>query len=204
MKRLVFSAIVSIVALSLFAQNNRPNFNQADVQRTQQHWFQQGTNQQQPRSNVGNANNNRGQRFSIDEYRKRQKDFFTKRANLTEQEAEKFFPVYNELQQKKMQINHQSRQDAVRQQQPLSEEECLKAIDALADAQIRIAQLEKEYLEKFKKILPASKILAIQRAEDQFNSELVKEMQRSRPNTPATNRPSANMPQGNRQPAARQ
>jgi 2,3-bisphosphoglycerate-independent phosphoglycerate mutase len=103
-----------------------------------------------------------------------------------------------------MQINHQSRQDAVRQQQPLSEEECLKAIDALADAQIRIAQLEKEYLEKFKKILPASKILAIQRAEDQFNSELVKEMQRSRPNIPATNRPSANMPQGNRPPAARQ
>ncbi len=198
MKRLVFSAIVSFVVLSLFAQNNRPNFNQADVQRTQQHWFQQGTNQQQPRPNVGNANNNGGQRFSIDEYRKRQKDFFTKRANLTEQEAEKFFPVYNELQQKKMQINHQSRQAAVRQQQPLNEEECLKAIDALADAEIRIAQLEKEYLEKFKKILPASKILAIQRAEDQFNSELVKEMQRSRPNTPATNRPSANMPQGNR------
>ena len=203
MKRLFFSAIISVVVLSVFAQNYRPNFNQADVQRTQQHWFQQGTNQQQHRPNVSN-NSNRGQRFSIDEYRKRQKEFFTKRANLTEQEAEKFFPVYNELQQKKMQINHQSRQDAVRQQQPLSEEECLKAIDALADAQIRIAQLEKEYLEKFKKILPASKILAIQRAEDQFNSELVKEMQRSRPNIPATNRPSANMPQGNRPPAARQ
>lgn len=198
MKRLFFSAIISVVVLSVFAQNYRPNFNQADVQRTQQHWFQQGTNQQQHRPNVSSTSN-RGQRFSIDEYRKRQKEFFTKRANLTEQEAEKFFPVYNELQQKKMQINHQSRQDAVRQQQPLSEEECLKAIDALADAQIRIAQLEKEYLEKFKKILPASKILAIQRAEDQFNSELVKEMQRSRPNIPATN-----MPQGNRQPAARQ
>ena len=203
MKRLFFSAIISVVVLSVFAQTYRPNFNQADVQRTQQHWFQQGTNQQQHRPNVSNTSN-RGQRFSIDEYRKRQKEFFTKRANLTEQEAEKFFPVYNELQQKKMQINHQSRQDAVRQQQPLSEEECLKAIDAFADAQIRIAQLEKEYLEKFKKILPASKILAIQRAEDQFNSELVKEMQRSRPNIPATNRPSANMPQGNRPPAARQ
>lgn len=203
MKRLFFSAIISVVVLSVFAQNYRPNFNQADVQRTQQHWFQQGANQQQQRPNVSNTSN-RGQSFSIDEYRKRQKEFFTKRANLTEQEAEKFFPVYNELQQKKMQINHQSRQDAVRQQQPLSEEECLKAIDALADAQIRIAQLEKEYLEKFKKILPASKILAIQRAEDQFNSELVKEMQRSRANIPATNRPSANMPQGNRPPAARQ
>ena len=41
MKRLFFSAIISVVVLSVFAQNYRPNFNQADVQRTQQHWFQQ-------------------------------------------------------------------------------------------------------------------------------------------------------------------
>ena len=54
MKRLFFSAIISVVVLSVFAQNYRPNFNQADVQRTQQHWFQQGTNQQQHRPNVSN------------------------------------------------------------------------------------------------------------------------------------------------------
>lgn len=184
MKQLFSSILLSIITITVYCQNPVQGFNQADVRRTQQQWFQQGTNQQQPRPNVGNANNNGGQRFSIDEYRKRQKEFFTKRANLTEQEAEKFFPVYNELQQKKMQINHQSRQEAVRQQQPLNEEECLKAIDALADAQIRIAQLEKEYLEKFKKILPASKILKIQQAEDQFNSEMIKNIQNNRNNQP--------------------
>lgn len=187
MKRLVFSVIISFVALTVLAQNNRPNFNQAEAQRTQQQWFQQSGNQQkqqQPSTNY----HNRGQRFSPAEYWKKQKDFFTKRANLTEEEANKFFPLYNELQQKKMQINHQSRQNAVKLEQPISEENCMKTIDALADAQIQIAQLEKEYLEKFKKILPASKILKIQMAEDQFNSELIKEMQQNR----NTNKPTGN------------
>lgn len=191
MKRFIFSAIILIAASTLFAQDNRPNFNQADAHRTQQQWFQQGNNQQ--KQQPATYHHNRGQRFSPAEYWKKQKEFFTKRANLTEEEAAKFFPLYNELQQKKMQINHQSRQNAVREQQQMSEADCLKTIDALADAQIRIAQLEKEYLEKFKKVLPASKILKIQMAEDQFNSELIKEMQQNRASQSKTNnRPTTN------------
>ena len=191
MKRFIFSAIIIIAASTLFAQDNRPSFNQADAHRTQQQWFQQGNNQQKQQPTT--YHHNRGQRFSPAEYWKKQKEFFTKRANLTEEEAAKFFPLYNELQQKKMQINHQSRQNAVREQQQMSEADCLKTIDALADAQIQIAQLEKEYLEKFKKVLPASKILKIQMAEDQFNSELIKEMQQNRASQSKTNnRPTTN------------
>ena len=62
----------------------------------------------------------------------------------------------------------------------ISEEQSLKAIDAKADANIRIAELEKEYLQKFKEVLPASKILKIQNAEEQFNSQILKDIQQSR------------------------
>ncbi|MBR6371177.1 MAG: hypothetical protein IKS24_08910, partial [Bacteroidaceae bacterium] len=61
-----------------------------------------------------------------------------------------------------------------------SEEQSLKAIDAIAETNIKIAELEKEYLQKFKKVLPASKILKIQNAEEQFNSQILKDIQQSR------------------------
>lgn len=164
MKRLLFTALTVMFALSANAQE----VNKEEAQRTQQQWFQQNNR----------PNNNRGNRFSPSEYWKKQRDFFTSRANLTDDEASKFFPLYNELQQKKMQINHQTRQQAMKPHgTQLTEEEATKFIDALAEAEIRIANLEKEYLQRFKEILPATKILKIQMAEDQFNSELIKEMQ---------------------------
>ena len=62
----------------------------------------------------------------------------------------------------------------------MSQEQCLKAIDAKAEANIKIAALEKEYLQKFKEILPASKILKVQNAEEQFNSQILKDIQQTR------------------------
>jgi Mg2+ and Co2+ transporter CorA len=119
--------------------------------------------------------------FSPAEYAKQQREFFTKNAELTQEEADAFFPIYNELQQKKREINRQIRM-TMRQEggAQISEEQSLKAIDAKADANIRIAELEKEYLQKFKEVLPASKILKIQNAEEQFNSQILKDIQQSR------------------------
>ena len=119
--------------------------------------------------------------FSPAEYAKQQRDFFTKNAQLTQEEADAFFPIYNELQQKKREINRQIR-ITMRQEggAQISEEQSLKAIDAKADANIRIAELEKEYLKKFKEVLPATKILKVQNAEEQFNSQILKDIQQSR------------------------
>jgi hypothetical protein len=61
-----------------------------------------------------------------------------------------------------------------------SEEQSLKAIEAQAETNIKIAELEKEYLKKFKEVLPASKILKVQNAEEQFNSQILKDIQQSR------------------------
>lgn len=129
------------------------------------------------------------QYFSPEEYRERQQKFLTEKSGLTEDECAKFFPIYFELQQKKNEINANSRQTIAnrRNSGPLTDEDCTKLIDNLADANIKIAQLEKEYLEKFKKVVPASKLLRIQIAEKQFGSEMLKEMQRPMPATGGIN-----------------
>ena len=61
-----------------------------------------------------------------------------------------------------------------------TEDQARKTLDVIAETNLKIAQLEKEYLEKFKEVLPASKILKVQNAEDQFNSQILKDIQQSR------------------------
>ena len=145
-----------LLTLSVSAQNRRPNGNP-------------------------NGNPNASGQFSPAEYAQQQREFFTRNAELTQEEADAFFPIYNELQQKKRELNRETRR-IMRQEggaEP-SEEQCLKAIEARAETNIKIAELEKEYLKKYKEVLPASKILKVQNAEEQFNSQILKDIQQSR------------------------
>ena len=170
----ILTIICLMLTLSVSAQNQQPNMQRPNAPQRQGWGQRQNSQQNQP------APNRSGQ-FSPAEYAKQQQEFFTKNAELTPAEAEAFFPVYNELQQKKRELNREIRR--IMRQEPgtqVSEEQSLKAIDAQADANIKIAELEKEYLQKFKKILPASKILKIQNAEEQFNSQILKDIQQSR------------------------
>ena len=65
-----------------------------------------------------------------------------------------------------------------------TEEDCNEMIDALADVKIECATLEKEYLQKFKEILPAKKLMRVQMAEDRFQRELLRGMQQGRGKKP--------------------
>lgn len=172
MKKLIVF-LIGIIALSpAFCQNTQGNPQRWGFQQRQT-WQRNSTPQQQTP--------NRSGQFSPTEYWNQQKAFFTERAGLTEDEANAFFPLYNELQQKKRELNRETRR-IMRQEggAATSEEQSLKAIDAIAETNIKIAELEKEYLQKFKKVLPASKILKVQNAEEQFNSQILKDIQQSR------------------------
>lgn len=124
---------------------------------------------------------NRSGSFSAQEYWKRKHEFLTEKACLTDGEKDAFFPLYDELYQKKHELNRKVRQQNQAVQKSCNnEEECLKALDLIAETNVRIAKLEKEYLEKFKLILPASKLLRIQNADDEFNSTILKDIQKSK------------------------
>lgn len=170
--------ICLMMALSVSAQSQQSNVQRFGSQQQQRQggWGQWHNRSTQPVQQTPN----RSDQFSAAEYWKQQKAFFTEKADLTEEEANAFFPLYNELQQKKRdlsrEIRHIMRQGGVQSSEELS----LKAIDAQAETNIKIAELEKEYLQKFKKILPASKILKVQNAEEQFNSQILKDIQQSR------------------------
>lgn len=116
-------------------------------------------------------------RFSPEEYAKKQQTFITEFAKLMPQEADAFFPLYFEFQQNKWKINKEARKKIKWEKgvEP-TEEEWKEFVNAKAEAKIKIAKLEKSYIEKYLQILPARKILDIQRAEDAFQKDIIKKM----------------------------
>lgn len=120
----------------------------------------------------------RRQRMTPKEFQTKQKEYIAQHAGLTKEESAAFFPLYYELQNKKHEANRRVwKQARAVKPHERTEEECNEMIDALADVKIECATLEKEYLQKFKEILPAKKLMRVQMAEDRFQRELLRGMQ---------------------------
>lgn len=109
--------------------------------------------------------------------------FFTKRLNLTSQEAEKFWPVYNEYQDNKNKIQLE-RQEINRNfnlnELNMSDRELTEAGDRFVSLEVRQASLAQEFHNKIKTILSPVKILRLYQAENQYRQQLLKELQERR------------------------
>ena len=116
-------------------------------------------------------------RFSQQEFQEHQRKFISEQAKLTQEEADAFFPLFFELQKKKQEINKASREKAgLKRGERPTEEMCILMVNDRADAKVKIAQLEKEYIALYLKAIPAEKILHIQFAEERFQREILKKM----------------------------
>lgn len=109
--------------------------------------------------------------------------FFTKRLNLTSQEAEKFWPVYNEFQdnKNKIQLERQELNRNFNQNElNMNEREMIEAGDKLVGMELREAALAQEFHNKIKTVLPPVKVLRLYQAENQYRLQLLKELQERR------------------------
>jgi len=109
--------------------------------------------------------------------------FFTKRLNLTSQEAEKFWPVYNEYQDNKNKIQLERQELNINFNQNelnLSEREMIEAGDKLVSLEVREAALAQGFHNKIKIILSPVKVMRLYQAENQYRLQLLKELQERR------------------------
>lgn len=115
--------------------------------------------------------------FSKEEFRARQESYLTEKAELTKEEAAKFFPIYFELQDRKKAINDEGWRQIRKGKDPkTTESEYEQIVDNIVKARIEADKLDLEYLQKFKKILSAKKIYKLQRAEMKFHRDILKIM----------------------------
>jgi hypothetical protein len=100
--------------------------------------------------------------------------FITQKLNLTADESQKFWPVYNEYQDKLRAARQEFRkQSAVF----TTDKEAQDYLDAELLLKQREFNLYKEYYEKIKKTIPIKKVAELRQAEEEFKKELLKQLQ---------------------------
>lgn len=118
--------------------------------------------------------------FTKEEFRAKQEAYLMQKAEITQEEAAKFFPVYFELQDRKKAVNDKAWEQARKGKYPkTSDAEYEQIIEGIVKARIEADKLDLEYLQRFKKILSPKKIYKLQRAEIRFHRDILKIMHQS-------------------------
>ena len=134
-------------------------------------------------ASVAQENNNAREKrpFSPEEFQAKQRAFIAEKAGLTAEEADAFFPIFFELQKKKFEIEHNARKETRKPRgEKMTEEECREYVYKMADIKIEIAKLEREYTDKYLKVLMPCKLHKVIHTERAFQRHLMKEMIKSR------------------------
>jgi len=104
--------------------------------------------------------------------------FFTSKLDLSPAEAQSFWPVYNEYEKKRFDIQrqiHDFERMSDEAYAKLSESEIVKMTNNYIELFEREASLRKEYHNQFLKILPQKKVLLMYRTENEFRGHMIRE-----------------------------
>lgn len=106
--------------------------------------------------------------------------FLTTELDLSSQESENFWPLFNTYDNKQFEIRHQKMKafksklnnDALNK---MSEKDATAFLNQIEAADEELFLLRKKFSKSLRTILPASKILKLRKAEDDFNRKLLQQ-----------------------------
>lgn len=107
--------------------------------------------------------------------------YLTEQLELTSREAQKFWPIYNEFEEKEQKLrkeNYSKRKET--DVQSLSEEEASNMIEAMISMDKKKQELRETFIKDLQKILSNKKIITMKIAEDQFNKKMFEEYKKRR------------------------
>lgn len=129
-----------------------------------------------------NAQERRGGNPEMFEKIKAEKiSFFTSKLDLTPSEAQAFWPIYNEFEKKRFDIQrqiHKFERMPVEELAKLDDSEIDRLTTNYISSFEQEAQLLKEYNKQFLRILPKKKVLLMYRTENEFRFHLIREYKR--------------------------
>ncbi len=122
-----------------------------------------------------------GKRMHSEEDRERMKSekiaYITDKLDLSVKEAQAFWPLYNEFNNKNDKLFEEERRikrNVCHNNENLSESELSDMVDRLIEIKIERANLEKEYHNKYKTVLSAGKLILLYEAEFGFRRHLLR------------------------------
>lgn len=111
------------------------------------------------------------------------KEFLTKELSLTEAEAQKFWPIYDELDKKLNELRKKDRaisKELKENFETLSDADLKSKTDALFASEAAAVQLKKDYLQKYATVLGQKRATKVLHLEREFKKELMKRMKENR------------------------
>ncbi|RFP63819.1 hypothetical protein D0N36_17315 [Hymenobacter lapidiphilus] len=112
--------------------------------------------------------------------------YITQRVALTPDQAQKFWPVYNEFTGKRRDLNQRLRQLRPSQTDALSDQQLRDNFNQSFKLRQQDIELEKDYFDKFQRVISVRQVAALFLAERQFTREVLKRVaDRTNPRGPA-------------------
>jgi hypothetical protein len=110
-------------------------------------------------------------------------EFLITKLNLTVEESQKFWPLYNEYYERKhdLSIENRARFGDHEHLSQGTEEDYLKALNGLFDYKTKQEQLFQTYYKKYLQVLSAEKVYQLYRYEEEFNKMLLRQLQDPEP-----------------------
>lgn len=105
--------------------------------------------------------------------------YFTKELNLTSSEAEKFWPIYNEM-DKKLTVNRKETRKTMKElnlrRDQMTDDEIKKKVNAILTLETNETTIKKEYFEKIAVVIGYKKAAKLIHLEQEFKRELLKRL----------------------------
>lgn len=118
--------------------------------------------------------------FDPAKFKARMESYIREKANLTQEESDKFFPVYFEM--KNAQLDVYKKMHALKKEQRNHpENDACKTVSKITAQKVKLAEIEQTYFAKMCKIVGGEKVLRVMNAEDTFHRDMLKMANKKRP-----------------------
>lgn len=124
-----------------------------------------------------NAQDRESHEARMEKYRTEKVSFLSTRLDLTPAEAEKFWPIYNQMEKERWEAQ-KARRDLENKvsaaEESLSDNEVIKLTRDFAGSMQKEGALITSYNEKLLKVLPPKKVLKLYKTENEFRMHMIK------------------------------
>ncbi len=109
-------------------------------------------------------------------------NFFTHQLQLSPEESQKFWPIYNQYEKDKENLRNQYRLD--RRIELMSDEEVADFISQHLEFEEKMVALKRDFFNQVREVLPIRKVAMIPKVEQRFKKALLDEMRQRRDDRP--------------------
>lgn len=124
-----------------------------------------------------NAQNKPSHKDRMEKYRAEKVSFLSTQLDLTPEEAEKFWPIYNQMESERWEAQKARREleNKVKEaEENLSDKEVIKLTREFSGSMQKEGELLASYNEKLLKVLPPKKVLNLYKTENEFRMYMIK------------------------------